>query len=111
MIKFLKTEKAICRTPSTDLDNRIMLAAQIAAARNRSRRHFRRIFATSGAAAALLIGGAVFVAMPAYRNAAMEDELLAMSDWSKLEQESYNLSFQISSEGDMLPLLADEFNI
>ena len=111
MIKFLKTEKAICRAPSADLDNRILLAARIAADRNRSRRHFHRIFAASSAAAALLIGGAVFVAMPSFRNAATEEELLAMNDWSKFEQESYNLSFQISSEGEMLPDLADEQNI
>lgn len=112
MKKFLKSDKALCRTPSAALDDRIMLAARIAAARNRSRHNFRRYFAISGAAAALLIGGAVYIHMPqpAARNRSQE-ELLAMNDWSKFEQESYNLALQLYSEGDIMLELTDIQNI
>jgi len=111
MKKFLKTEKAICRTPSAVLDSRIMLAAKIAAAHNRSRRNFCRFFTAGGAAAALLISGAFFLTNYGSKPAMAEEDLLAMNDWSGFEQASYNLNHQLSSEEEMLPDYSDLQNI
>ena len=78
------------------LDRRILVAAGLAAGRRRRARVWKWVGAFSGMAAAVAVA---FLAMPAYRTGerrVTDRELLEMSDWSSLEQESFNLSSQLN---------------
>ena len=86
------------------LDRRIMAAAVLKARAARFRRMFIHCSVSAGAAAAaLFVAGAVFLMPEANREApavptkSLKNELLALTDWSALEQESYNLSFELYS--------------
>jgi hypothetical protein len=86
------------------LDRKIMAAAALKARAARFRRMFLHCSVSAGAAAAaLFVAGTLFLMPEANRNApavptkSVQNELLAMTDWSALEQESYNLSFELYS--------------
>ena len=79
------------------LEEKIRTAARRKAQSFRRRRIWmRRIFPAAAAAAALLVTG-VFLWNDSAKPGIAKVELLALNDWSKIEQESYNLSFEIFS--------------
>lgn len=86
------------------LDRRIMAAAAHQAKAARFRRSLVHcIFTATASAAALLIAGTVFLFPEAHHGElarptkSVDSELLELADWSTLEQESYNLSFELYS--------------
>ena len=86
------------------LDRRIMAAAAHKAKAVRFRRSLTHcVFTAAASAAALLIAGTVFLFPEAYHGElarptkSVDSELLALADWSTLEQESYNLRFELYS--------------
>ncbi len=84
-----------------ELDDRILCAAVQTARRCRVRRVFQKYFWSGGAAAAALLAGfIVFQRMEPANGERNTQELLAMCDWSGLEQSSYNLCFQLDC-GDL----------
>ena len=96
-------ESLTARDVPRELDCRILAAAAQEARRIRHRRIFRITGFWSGAAAAaagVLIGVAVFQhpqPRPEPRAAGAAPELLALADWSTLEQDNFNLSFELDS--------------
>lgn len=90
-------ESLIRREVPAALDRRILAAARLEAKKLRFRRLFRRCSFTGAAAAALLVASGIFWFQPAANDAraAENRELLALSDWSKVEQENYNLNFEL----------------
>ncbi|MBS1372260.1 MAG: hypothetical protein HPZ91_20135 [Lentisphaeria bacterium] len=96
------------------LDRRIMAAAAHKAKAARFRRSLVHcVFTAAASAAALLIAGTVFLFPEAYHDEpatptkSVNRELLAMTDWSSLEQESYNLSFELYSGRQAVAELAN----
>lgn len=96
------------------LDRRIMAAAARKARKVRFRRSLVHCgFSVAAAAAALLLAGTVFLLPQAHRREfarptkPVERELLKLADWSALEQESYNLSFELYSGREALAELAN----
>ncbi|MPN10618.1 hypothetical protein SDC9_157913 [bioreactor metagenome] len=96
------------------LDRRIMAAAALKARAARFRRMWRNCSLSAGAAAAaLLVAGTLFLLPGAYRESPAEptksvrNELLALTDWSAFEQESYNLSFELYSGRQAVAELAN----
>ena len=96
------------------LDRRIMAAAAQRAGAIRFRRTLVRCFLSTGAAAAaLLVAGTVFLLPeanrepPAVPTTSVKSELMALNDWSALEQESYNLSFELYSGRQSVAELAN----
>ena len=95
------------------LDRRIMAAAAQRAGAIRFRRTLVRCFLSTGAAAAaLLVAGTVFLLPEANRETPvsythLKSELMALNDWSALEQESYNLSFELYSGRQSVAELAN----
>lgn len=96
------------------LDRKIMAAAALKARAARFRRMFIHCSVSAGAAAAaLFVAGTVFLMPEANREApamptkSVKKELLAMTDWSALEQESYNLSFELYSGRQSMAELAN----
>lgn len=96
------------------LDRRIMAAAAQRAGAIRFRRTLVRCFLSTGAAAAaLLVAGTVFLLpeanreTPAVPTKSVKSELMALNDWSALEQESYNLSFELYSGRQSVAELAN----
>ena len=86
------------------LDRNIMAAAAAKARAVRFRRMFVHCSVSAGAAvAALFVAGVLFLVpdanreTPAVPTKSVNQELLAMSDWSAFEQESYNLSVELYS--------------
>ncbi|WP_294505468.1 hypothetical protein [uncultured Victivallis sp.] len=86
------------------LDRRIMAAAAHRAKMTRFRRSLVHcVFTATASAAALLIAGTVFLfpeahhGDPAIPTKSVDSQLLELADWSALEQESYNLSFELYS--------------
>ena len=85
------------------LDRRIMTAAALKARAVRVHRLVIHCFVSAGAAAAaLLVAGTLFLMPGTNREQAVPtrpatQKLLAMAEWSSLEQESYNLSFELYS--------------
>lgn len=97
-MKNLKRFKELTeRDVPSALDRRILAAAS-AKARSRHRRRLwlHRGIPTAAAAAALLIGAGIWL-LPDQTNATTgsNHDLLALSDWSEMEQNTYNLSFEI----------------
>ncbi len=91
-------ESLIRREVPAALDRRILAAARLEAKKLRFRRLFRRCsFTGAAAAAALLVGSGLFWLQPdaPEPRPAVDRELLALSDWSKVEQENYNLNFEL----------------
>lgn len=92
-------ESLIRRDVPAALDRRILAAARQEAKKLRFRRLFRRwsLSGAAAAAAALLIGSGIFLSQPspADSHAAENRELLALNDWSRVEQENYNLNFEL----------------
>lgn len=95
------------------LDRKIMAAAVLKARAARFRRMFIHCSVSAGAAAAaLFVAGAVFLMPEANREApavptkSVKNELLALTDWSALEQESYNLSVELYSGRQSMAELA-----
>ena len=109
MKKFLKIESLTQLDPPKELDRRILVAAQSASVRRRWQRRMRRVL--SAAAALLLIGGGVLLAPRRAGSAAAglrpdREQLLAMADWSNVEQDVYNLSGELNAEhfGDFMEI-------
>lgn len=78
------------------------LSAQVralAGSQTRFRRRFRAMvkYFPVAAAAMLLLGFGVFFFARQEPPRPADGNLLSLADWSKLEQESYNLSFELSS--------------
>lgn len=95
------------------LDRRIMAAAAHRAGVIRFRRVLcRHVLSTGAAAAALLAAGTVFFLSegnretPGVSSRPGQSELMALNDWTTLEQESYNLSFELYSDRQSLAELA-----
>lgn len=98
MKEFEHYESLIRREVPAALDRRILAAARQEAKKLRFRRVFRRwSLPAAAAAAALLVASGLFWFQPAAAEprAAENHELLALSDWSKVEQENYNLNFEL----------------
>ena len=95
-----------CEVPDM-LDRRILAAARCKAAQAK-RKHivWRRIAPAVGIAAAFAIGfGVIFFQHGKSAVAADPSrELLAMNDWTELEQITYNLNFELD---DSMSILAD----
>lgn len=79
------------------LDARILSYA--AAAGKRTRRTFRWVWIGS-AAAALCIAAFTGVFFQMQQRSAERSELLAMGDFSRLDQSGYNISFELASSGE-----------
>ena len=100
------------------LDRRILAAAAFQARKNRARRVFQHwMWSGAAAAAAFLIAGGIFFLPGGSAPAGGEpggvpsrEELLALSDWTRLEQESFNLSFEFYSGRQAVAELADVRN-
>ncbi len=87
-----------------ELDRKILAAASRKAELLRHRnRMIRFVWSVSASAAALLVGGTVFLLPllspqpPATPTKQVAKELLELSDWSGIELESYSLSFELYS--------------
>lgn len=96
------------------LDRRIMAAAAHKAKAMRFRRSLVHcVFTAAASAAALLIAGTVFLFPEAYHGElaqptkSVDSELLELANWSDLEQESYNLSFELYSGRQSLAELSN----
>ena len=129
MKKLLKDESRIYRQPPHELEARILLASRVAARMNRGSGRSRfNWFVAAGAAAALAVGSILLVptergahagtprrGLPATATAAREssaaDPVAALTDWSRLDQESFNLSCQLNSERDELTDLSQDFYV
>ncbi len=107
----LRYQALVGRDVPEALDRRILNAAAVRARMVRRRRIFHRVFGVGLAAAAgLLIAGALHLfpgAAVSERNSAPSSELLALNDWSELEQENYNLSFELYCGRQAVSELAD----
>ena len=99
MKEFEHYESLIRREVPAALDRRILAAARQEAKKLRFRRVFRRWSLSGGAARAggAVVGSRLFLVQPAADDvrAAETQELLALNDWSKVEQENYNLNFEL----------------
>ncbi len=105
MKKILKSPGLVRQEVPEGLSRRILLAGALAAAAHR-RRRWRRWGAVAGMAAAVMISVAALLpgAMGGKTAPGMSgNELLALSDWTALEQESYNLSSQLNCGWQELP--------
>ena len=130
MKKLLKDESRIYRQPPAEVERRILLASRIAARMSRRTAPQYRFnwFVAAGAAAVLAVGSILLIpsagttrkvdgrrvalqtsAVAAHETAA--DPLAAVSDWSGIDQESYNLSCQLNSERNELSDLANDLYI
>ena len=78
------------------LDRRILMAANLAAVRRRRARLLKWAGAFSGMAAAVAVACLTALPSPGAKDRVTDRELLEMSDWSSLEQESFNLSSQLN---------------
>ena len=79
------------------LDARVLNYA--AAGRKRAKRSFRWVWIGS-AAAALCIAAFTGVFFQMQQRSAERSELLAMGDFSRLDQSGYNISFELASNAD-----------
>ena len=130
MKKFLKDENRIYRQPPAAVEARILLASRVAARMNRGSAAAGRFnwFIAAGAAAVLAVGSIMLIPAAgrspqngdSRRNAVQKvraaretaaDPLLAVTDWSKIDQESYNLSCQLNAERNELSDLTSDFYI
>lgn len=128
MKKLLKDESRIFRQPPADVEARILLASRIAARMNRGAAASRFNWFVAAGAAAVLAAGSILLIPAAERARNIEgrriiapqssafretaaDPLAAVSDWSKIDQESYNLSCQLNSERSELSDLTSDFYI
>ena len=96
MKKIFRSHGLLEREVPEAQDRRILMAAELAAVRRRRVRVWKWVGACSGMAAAVAVA---FMAVPTYRTGerrVSDRELLEMSDWSSLEQESFNLSSQLN---------------
>ena len=121
MKKLLKDKSRIYRQPPAELETRILLASRIAARMNRGAAASSRRanwFIAAGAAAMLAVGSILLI--PSAPRRAGEttvsapvsaDPLAAAGDWSRFDQESYNLSCQLNSERAELSELTSDFYI
>ena len=88
-----------CDVPE-HLDRRILLAARIQAGRRKHRRFvLRRLVPAIGVAAAFSVGFGIMFAPAGQKLKAQphSSELLAMNDWSELDQLNYTLNFELDS--------------
>ena len=112
MKKYLKIETLTEREVPPELDLRILAASRLQ--QNsviRHRKKLRLIFSSSAAAAALFIAIGVSM-MPEKQNfkqISREEyaRLADMTDWDSLEQESFNLSNELSFGSSQVTELAD----
>ncbi len=81
----------------TALTREILAAARKAGTARRRARLLRRFSPFAAAAALLLVFGIFQFRQGEPQQAAGNEEMLALLDWSKLEQESYNLTSELSS--------------
>ena len=110
----MRFQTLIARDVPAELDRRILAAASKRAAELRFRHARRRGFwagsATAAAAAILVIAGAVLLLPEMAGNTrppAPRADLLALSDWTSVEQENYNLSFELYSGRQAVSELAE----
>lgn len=103
MKDFDRFDVLIHADPPAELDGRI-LAAATARARDIARRRLlwgRAIWSLVSAAAVVATVGIIWIqhfeSTSARGEKARTEELLALADWSKLEQENYNLYFSLNS--------------
>ncbi|MGE4564737.1 MAG: hypothetical protein AB7F32_07695 [Victivallaceae bacterium] len=79
------------------LDFAVLAAARRASAARRRMRWLRRFSPFAAAAAMLLVFGIFQYRQSSPAPASGGDEALALLDWSKVEQEAYNLSSELNS--------------
>ncbi len=114
-MKELKRFQTLCeRDVPLEIDRRILAAAAAAAAKSRFRRALRRwCLSVTVVAAAFLVGGTIVLFpgaghVPEKTPAPVPNaELLAMSDWTGIEQEGFNLCFQLYAGRQEAAELAD----
>ena len=109
----MRFQTLIARDVPAELDRRILAAASKRAAELRFRHARRRWFwagSATAAAAILVIAGAVLLLPEMAGNTrppAPRADLLALSDWTSVEQENYNLSFELYSGRQAVSELAE----
>ena len=112
MKKHLKLERLVSREVPRELDLRILAAARLRqGAVLRRKRRLRLIFSSSAAAAMLCIAAGVHM-LPEqqdFKKISKEEysSLAAMTDWSAVEQENFNLSIEMSFGSPQITELAD----
>lgn len=111
MKKEMRFQNLITHEVPGELDNRILAAAAKKAAELRAGQTRRRRFwisSTMASAAALLIVTTANL-LPGKTGTpqAPATDLLALSDWTGIEQEYYNLSFELDSGRRAISELAD----
>lgn len=117
MKKYLKIETLTERDVPQELDLRILAASRLRQnSFTRQRRKLRLIFSSSAAAAALFIafGVSMMTEKQDFKQISREEyvRLADMTDWDAVEQESFNLSSELSFGSSQVTELADNrFNI
>lgn len=112
MKKYLKLESLIRAEVPQDLDLRILAAAKMRRGASLRRRKLRLVLSGTAAAAAVCIAAGLSF-MPQTRqnskNISSEEysSLMAMADWTNIEQENYNLSGEINSGSSQLAEFAE----
>ena len=104
MKKLLKAPGMLAHDVPAGLDSRILLYAGLEAARRRRKRRWRFAGVISGMAAAAAVVAVVFLPGPADVGG-KGGELLELSDWTTLEQESFNLASQLNCGWQEMPEL------
>ena len=112
MKKYLKIETLTEREVPRELDVRILAASRLR--QNsfvRRRRKLRLIFSSSAAAAALFVafGVSMMTEKQDFKQISKEEyvRLADMTDWAAVEQESFNLSSELSFGSSQVAELAD----
>ena len=96
MKRIFRSRGLLEREVPETLDRRILMAAGLAAVRRRRSRFWKWAGAFSGMAAAVAVAVLAVFPSPGATDRVTDRELLEMSDWSSLEQESFNLSSQLN---------------
>ena len=102
MKKYLKLESLTAKEVPQDLDLRILAAGKLrAGTTGKRRKRLRWTISTAAAAAGLLIAAGICFVQPEavfQQKISMEEysHLMAMTDWTDIEQENYNLSGEIN---------------
>ena len=114
MKKYLNLESLTCAEVPHELDLRILAAGRLRQTALRRRRRLRLIASGTAAAAALLVAAGICVAPgTGGPRTAQEDRasLMALSDWTSVEQAGYNLASEIDSSSSSWDLLDNRINI
>ena len=111
MKKYLKLEELTSREVPSELDLRILAAGKLRQQKVLRRRRELRLLSGMAAAAALCIAAGVCL-MPESRGEKQISKeeyasLLAMSDWTSIEQDNYNLHSEAALGNSSVTDLAD----